>query len=435
MQIEHKTLLDGVIVVFQNFKTLTICRRLDLPSNVAIQRVPATYYRSLTTFSSYNKLIKVGFGYHDDMSLDIVVAHRKVAFRRVSNIIESSGSDDDLSDDMQEQREVHGTGEFGIIRNCFIDSINQSAMEIGCWKFQCCKSYSEILQRRNCDCFITRSIECQDNNATKFGLIFFENFQTLLREKLQNRRIDVFFTLRSLGQNTAYSNARVVLAKCKLNYALELVVHCSRDYYVPGHALFWNTKQLKVIRGQPKMEFYPGLLKGCGNLYFEQDHNDNAETEVKLVKYYSHLFKEIDVMGQRRTPPFSQPLLNKYLCEQLQRDEHLDYQQWIESVLKILNKYKDATKKFLCCRQELICSCLKLSQLSLPDILEDMKQKLSFKRVEGSKNFKAIKLDIFLSYLEGFMRPLLYCIASEVGRKVLCEYEKTFFYINEGKYK
>lgn len=428
LQICHETLLDGIILIFQDFRTVTFCTNFMVPSNVLIQRVLNTYYRSSTVFSYYKKLIKVSFGFHNDMPLDVVVAYRKVqTIPALGTIIGSSESDNEGSHD---QSEITPKNEFSVIRECFIEAINYSARKIGCWQHQCCKRYEEVIKRKACSCYNNRYITDRHDSATKFGLFFKDKFQTLLREKLRNNRLDVIFTVRDVGQNLRYSRASLILQRYNLKFVKELIIHCSRDYWVPNYALLWDARHLKKLHHRPKMEYYPGLIKGHGNFYYEHKHNGMEEAEIKLRKYYSQLFKEADNKGTRSISPFSQAILKNFLCEKYNLAKNIDYKQWLDCVEEILNSYSESN--YMYCREELIGSSMKLSNERLEHILLFFKDEL-LPYQNSSKYFSHIKKERFLTYITGFMEPLVSCIRREVDKKLAFEAASRFYFITDGK--
>ncbi len=429
-QICHETLLDGLILIFQDFKALTFCKNFMLPSNVVIQRVLSTHYRSSTIFSYYKKIIKIGFGFHNDMPLDVVVAYRKVqSLNTLGNIIENSETDEDESEQPINSSESVQKNEFSIIRECFIKAINYSASKVGCWRHLCCKLYEEILKRKGCSCFNNRYIQGRHDTTTKFGQLFLEKLKQLLRDKLHNKRLDVMFTARDVGQNVSYSRAFLVLQRYKLKYVKELLIHCSRDYWAPDYALLWDSEHLKSLHKRPKMEYYPGLIKGHGNFYYEYKHNQKTDVEIKLRKYYSQLFKEVDKTGARNISPFSQPVLKSFLCEKFNLPKNIDYSKWIECVEGALRLYSD--ENYMYCREEIIGSSTKPTNGKLELILEFLKDGL-LPRTNSSKYFTAIKKGRFMSYLNGFMEPLLLCIKRELDRKAADDDSSRFYFITDG---
>lgn len=431
-QILHETLLDGIILIFQDFKALKFCKNFMLPSNVVIQRVLSTHYRSSTIFSYYKKIIKVGFGFHNDMPLDVVVAYRKdQTANTLTNDIIGSESDEEEIEEPVEVSEFVRKNEFKIIREAFIEAINYSTNKIGCWQHQCCKLYENILKRKGCSCFNNRYIEARHDTTIKFGQSFFDTLKNTLREKLENNRLDVLFTVRDVGQNVSYSRAFLILQRYQLKYVKELLIHCSRDYWTPDYALLWDAHYLKSLHHGPKLEYYPGLIKGHGNFYYKHKHNRHEEEEIKLHKYYSQLFKEVDKTGPKNISPFSRPLLKYYLCEKFNLPKNIDYVKWIECVEGTLSLYSN--KNYMYCREELIGSSIKPSNEKLEQILDFFKAQLLPQR-NSSKYFTNVRKDRFLGYINGYMEPLLNCIKSEISKKATMELASKFYYISDGKH-
>lgn len=152
LQLCHETFLDGIILIFQDFRALKFCKNFMLPSNVVLQRILNTHYRASTIISYYKKLTKVGFGVHNEMPLEFLVAFRKMQIiQALDNVVGSSDSDDD--EQTANQNETAPKNEFSTIHKSFVNAINYSASELGCLQYQCCKSYEEIIKRRACSCF------------------------------------------------------------------------------------------------------------------------------------------------------------------------------------------------------------------------------------------------------------------------------------------
>lgn len=423
-QIKYNNILDGYILIFKNFQVIKHLTKFWLPLNVNIQSVSTTYCRGSTTFGKGNTLLKVQFGNHLDHPVEIIIKHNQNGAHNLGNNVSNSSIEEHPGLPVNEMTKFYAD-----IRESFICAINHSAKKLGCWELQCCKTYESIIRNRSCNCNKRRFIDAV--SAPKFGQCFFQDFKVELLKRDKERNLDLYFVIRRLGQNISDTNAELSFKGYRLDLVNELLIHFARDYYVPGHILLWDTVLLRKKYGQtPYMEFYPGLIKGHGNLYYDLDEKGD-QIDIKEWKFYTQLFKEVhNVEDSKGVAPFTRPLLKALLGDQKTLNDMDTLVNWIACLQNVLKSYE--CSNFLYCREEVIFSTLQPEEFSPKIILEKFKNLLG-QRKHMSKYYDIIKMGNFVPYLHGFMDYLLDFIAQQISDMAAANQAKKIFLISEGK--
>lgn len=426
-QIKHRNILDGYVLIFRNFKVLKHLTKFWLPVNVNIEKVASTYCRGSTTFGRGNVLIKVKLGNHLDHPLEVIVSG-------FPHETETFGD--------------HMPKLYSDIRGCFISAINYGVSILGCWQRQCCQTYESVIKNRPCGCNKRRYIDACV--ATQFGIFFMKKFELELFKRYkswQNLRVNM--VIRRLGQNISRKNIELSLSGYKLELVDELLVHLARDYWVQGNILLWNTVLLRKEYGQkPYMEYYPGLLRGHGNLYYVWEAK-NELIDVKEWKFYSQLFKEVhNVEDSKGIAPFTKQLVKKALRGGCDRDKDA-IMNWITCLRNVLRSYENRNaiasnfvgpsgamreaNDYIYCREEIIFGTLRPDTASLEMIANNFANLLG-KRNNMSIYFDLVEKCVFLRYLHSFLDSLLDNIEQHVNSMISFDLANKLYLISDGKY-